>query len=152
MKKHLAAYIVLALTLAACIHPEKEKEAYLKKADFDPETRVLSLTASGDIDTALHQIIFLSGIREGGYGVLLNIGGAKSRQEIDSLKHKFRKLDINAVHDFDIQPDRPVDKHIEVAIEGAEFIWLFTGDKIPDVRHWINDVASMDGMLVVESK
>ena len=45
-------------------------------------------------------------------------------RELDSLKLKLRKLDINAIHSFEINENDSIPKNIKVAVEGSKFIWI----------------------------
>jgi len=127
--KNAHAYIVGLLLISSCINSDKEKKGYLSHADFDIESRVLSIASSTSIDTVLQQVIFLSGIKHDGYGILLDIDGSLLESKIDSLIYKFRKLDINAIHHFNVQSDQTVKNHVLVAIDDAKFIWMFPGNK-----------------------
>ena len=93
-------------------------------ADFNSETNTLQVDYINNPDTSLLEIVALSNVRKSGYGLLLNIDNAYSKPELDTLKLKFRKLDINAVHSFDIGTAESLPANIKVAMEDTKFIWI----------------------------
>jgi hypothetical protein len=117
----------------------------VKNADFDSKTNTLLIDYLNNPDTSLLQIIELSGIRKTGYGLLLNLDKSYSENEIKSIKLKLQKLDINAIHSFDITTNAPMEKKESIAMEDAMFIWVldrqntyrqsdFLGQKISEIQ------------------
>ncbi|MCB0806138.1 MAG: hypothetical protein KDC05_10100 [Bacteroidales bacterium] len=130
MKNQLLTYISFLFLLISCVNIQPEGESWLQNANFDPETRILKLPPDYNLDTVLQQIIFLSEIRKEGYGVLLNADATVQQKKIDQIIYKFRKLDINAVHQFNLPSQDSIPNHVKVAMEGAKFIWILDQDDI----------------------
>jgi len=113
----------------------RNDEAVVKNADFDSTTNSLYVDYLNNPDTSLLQIIQLSGIRKTGYGLLLNLDESYSENEIKSIKLKLQKLDINAIHSFDITTNAPMEKKESIAMEDAMFIWVLDRQN----THWQSD-------------
>ncbi|RLC53848.1 MAG: hypothetical protein DRH89_10155 [Candidatus Cloacimonadota bacterium] len=103
---------------------QNNPEVIVKNADFNSETNTLQVDYMNNPDTSLLEIVALSNVHKSGYGLLLNIDNAYSNPELDTLKLKFRKLDINAVHSFDVVSVETLPANIIVAMEDTKFIWI----------------------------
>ncbi|MDB4303983.1 hypothetical protein N9934_04270, partial [Desulfosarcina sp.] len=90
----------------------------------------LKVNYSSNPDTSLLQIVEFSNIRKSGYGILLNIENAFSKKELDELKLKFQKMDINAIHSFNISLTDTLESKVSIATEGAKFVWLLNTKNI----------------------
>ncbi|MCB2220234.1 MAG: hypothetical protein KQI35_07570 [Bacteroidetes bacterium] len=114
----------IALIFASCM-PD-DATLYLKSADFNPQHRVLGVDYATKPDTTLHQIILKSGIRESGYGIILNVDNSLTENESRELVHALQLQDINAVHVFHINSETTPENNVIVAIEQARFNWVFS--------------------------
>ena len=148
--------ILFAIVFNSCLPDHSEK--YLKQADFDHTTSTLAVNYKKNPDTTLQQIIMLSGIRKEGYGVLLNINKGASPALLDSIKNKFNKQDINAVHSFKWKSRETLPENIRVAIEDARFCWVFSTTDVNDKDStfqllWkaIETSRNKNGILVINS-
>jgi hypothetical protein len=114
----------IALFMISCM-PE-DARLYLKSADFNPQHRVLGVDYASKPDTTLHQIILKSGIRESGYGIILNVDNTLTENESRELLHALQLQDINAVHVFKIESETTPANNVIVAAEQARFNWVFS--------------------------
>lgn len=92
--------------------------------EYDQPSNSLKVDFLNDPEKSLRDIIHLSEIQKSGYGLLLNLDNSYSKSELDTLKRQFQKLDINAVHSFNIVSKDSLQNKIKIAIEGAQFIWI----------------------------
>ncbi len=97
-------------------------------SDFDPGSRTLFIDRGQSQDTSLRQVIALSGIRTSGYGLLVNVDSSASLSFLESLRDRFKKLDINAVHILPVNGDGLADNKTAAAVAGARFTWVFSDD------------------------
>jgi len=119
----------IPLCLIACLFflsfcTQKKNDLISKNADFNNLTNTLRIDYKNHPDTSLLQIIAFSNIRLAGFGVLLNMDNAFSKAELEALKLKFKMMDINAIHSYDISTKDTLRLKTQVAMEGAKFIWL----------------------------
>ena len=154
--KRLIKYCILFIGLALLSCMGEHDHAALSKAQFDERTNTLTVDFPDNTDTALQQIILFSKVRVSGYGLLLNLNNTLSRQSIEDIKERFKKLDINAVHDFNLSSAEEMDAKINVAIEGAKFIWVFSNDRnwaqqpeFHEVKQAIITSTRSGGVLVI---
>ena len=155
MSNYFLTYLSLLVAFSSCINLQPEDESWLKNADYDPEERILFLAPNYDLDTVLQQIIFLSEVRKEGYGVLLNVDGTVPQKQIDLIAYKFRKLDINAVHDFELPLTDTIPNHVKVAMEGAKFIWILNDDNQPEnYSRFLNtvEIIRSDSCIVIQDQ
>jgi len=130
--ERIIKYCILFSGLALLSCMGEQDNAAFSKAQFDEQTNTLTVNYPDNTDTTLQQIILFSKVRVSGYGLLLNFNSTLSRESIADLKERFKKLDINAVHDFNLSSAEEMDVKTRVAIEGAKFIWVFSKD-----RNWV---------------
>jgi len=132
MKKRIVIlwFVILALLFTYCSHDKSY--SFVTKADYNSVTHSLKVDYNNYPDTSLLEIIAFSNIRKSGYGLLLNLENSYSKSELDTLKRKFQKLDINAVHSFNISVNDSVPRNIQVAIEGSQFFWILEKEQ----SHW----------------
>lgn len=119
--------IILFLSIFAMlfIYCSRDKSySFVPNADYDPVSNSLKVDFLNDPEKSLQDIIHLSKIRKSGYGLLLNVDNSYSKSKLDTLKRQFQKLDINAIHSFDIVSKDSLQNKIKIAIEGAQFIWV----------------------------
>ena len=119
---------ILGFIFYSCI--QKNANPIIELADYDDKIHLLKVDYLNYPDTSLLEIIAFSNIRKSGYGVLLNLDSSYSKPELDALKLKFKRQDINAIHSFDITTTGVVQNHIRVAMDGAKFIWLLDKKQI----------------------
>ena len=112
---------------------QNNTHSIIENADHSSQTNYLKVDYSNNPDTSLLEIIALSNIRKSGYGLLLNVDYYYSQSELDTLKRKFQKLDINAVHSFNVLNSDSLQTKLKVATEGAQFIWIL--DDSQDWQH-----------------
>jgi len=124
----LITFFSLIILTSSCNF--KSNDNFIRDAGYDSQLHILGVNYPQEIDTSLLQVIHLSGIRDSGYGLLLNIDSSYSQKEIETLKLKLQKLDINAIHSFDIVLQDSLKKSIRIAMEGAKFIWLIKKDDL----------------------
>lgn len=124
------SFLFLLLISASCFN-EKEKQNF-ENVDFNEVTNTLTINFNENPDKSLQQIISVSEIRKNGYGVLLNINQSISGKDLDLIKLKLRKLDINAVHDFHVNGKLEQHGKIRSALRGAKFIWVFDSNNSLD--------------------
>ncbi|MBN2173352.1 MAG: hypothetical protein JW731_04430 [Bacteroidales bacterium] len=124
------------IALVACI--EQNAGPYLKTVIFDPESRILSIDPDKQQDTVFQQVIHFSGIRHKGYGLILNMDQAMTKEQVDSIKLKLQKLDINAIHDFKIFDTVSPPMNVVVAIENAKFCWILADSKNGNEMAFLN--------------
>lgn len=110
--------MILVSCLGNSNNPNIEIEGYII------ESHSLVVVTGDYSNSILNTIISLSGIRKDGYGVLLNFKKTVSNAEIDSLKLKLQKLDINAIHSFQISQTDSLPNHISIAAKNSKFIWI----------------------------
>lgn len=119
--------IILFLSTFAMlsIYCSRDKsKSFIPNSDYDSISHSLKVDFLNDPEKSLKDIINLSKVRKSGYGLLLNMDSAYSVSELDALKRKFQKLDINAVHSFDISLEESLQNKIPIAMDGAKFIWI----------------------------
>ena len=117
---------ILAGLLTSCM--SSPEAPFMKGARFDAGSRVLCVDYPHSPDTALRQIIYFSGVRKNGYGVLVNIDSAFPTSAVSALKEQFKKLDLNAIHDYQVDSREEVNALVLTAVEGARFTWVFSKD------------------------
>lgn len=127
--KRLIKYCILFIGLALLSCMGGQDNGAQSKAQFDERTNTLTVDFPDNTDTALQQIILFSKVKVSGYGLLLNFNSTLSHESIADIKDRFKKLDINAVHDFNLSSAEEMDAKINVAIEGAKFTWVFSNDR-----------------------
>jgi len=131
MKKgylYLATFGLLFLILVSCNN--NNDQDFFENAIYDGQLHILAVDYPNNIDTSFQQIIQFSNIRRSGYGILLNINDAYAKLEIDTLKRRLQKLDINSVHSFEIVLQDSVKRNVKVAMAGAKFIWILGQEKL----------------------
>lgn len=151
---NIFSLILLGVFFTNC--SQNNSDSIIENADFDPKTFTLKVNYLNNPDTSLLEIIALSNIRKSGYGLLLNVENYYSKSELDTLKRKFQKLDINAVHSFNISLEDSLQTKIQIAIDGAQFIWILDNK----IRNWqteslgnyISGIQTQDKSLIVLSK
>lgn len=116
--------IIIGMIFFQCSH--SKIDPIVEHADYNLQSHSLNIDYSTNPDTSLLQIIALSNIRKSGYGILLNMENSYSKSELDILILKFKKLDINAVHSFDLSQTEPLPHKVLVAMEGAKFVWILS--------------------------
>jgi len=148
---------VIGLMLSSCLHEPPEQ--YTKNADFSSKTRILRIDFESNPDTSLQQIILLSGIRNSGYGILLNVDNFCTETDIKKIKTKFKKQDINVVHEFSFDSDQNISGHILTGIERADFIWVlskndsvFNNPNFEKINRSIEKAISNNGILIVNQQ
>lgn len=124
----IAYLIIWGLIFLQCAH--SDIDPIIEQADYDQQSHTLHIDYSSNPDTSLLQIIALSNIRKSGYGLLLNIENSYTNSELDTLKLKFRRQDVNAIHSFNIFPSQALKRKVSVAMEGAAFIWILNRNNI----------------------
>lgn len=149
------AFLIL-ISFTSCL-PDHSAE-YLRNVDYDKSSSTLRVNYQENPDTSLQQIIILSDIRKEGYGVLLNIDRSVSQAQLDSIKYKFKKQDINAVHSFNWNTGDALPKIIHVALEGSRFNWIFSKQDMihndslfADIKKAIETSITKGGIYVINS-
>lgn len=126
--------LLLLLLLVSVSCQFQQGDDNIKNAIYDSQLHILGVDYPVNKDTSLQQLIHFSNIRKEGYGILLNIDSSYTVQEINTLKLKLQKQDINAIHSYDIGLQDSLKKSIRVAMEAAEFIWLIEKDDL-NLKH-----------------
>lgn len=124
---HICFFSLLVITFSCSLN---QSESFINDAIYDSQLHIIGVDYPETTDTSLQQVIHFSNIRKRGYGVLINIDSSYSQQEIDDLNLKLQKLDINAIHSYDIRLQDSLKNSIRVALEGAMFIWLIENDEL----------------------
>lgn len=157
MNKNLLSVAILSLVLLSCLRDDTS--IYMDSANFNEDHRILSINYEKEPDTALRQIIYQSGARKNGYGIILNVDNSLSANEIKQLTYDFQLHDINAVHSFNVQSGEKPKSNILVAIEQARFVWVFSenmynlsGSDCQPVVKALHKAAQADGILVIQDK
>lgn len=124
-KQSFYIFLLFTLFLGACYHSTNElsKDDY---TNYDTGLNLLGVDYSGDSKKSIKQVIEFSNIRKSGYGVLINIESSYSKAELDAIKLKLQKEDINAIHSFDVNQNDSIMKNVFVAMEGAQFVWFLS--------------------------
>ncbi len=120
--------IIIGTIFFQCSH--SKIDPIVEHADYNLQSHSLNIDYSANPDTSLLQIIALSNIRKSGYGILLNVEDSYSKSEMDTIIYKFKKLDINAVHSFDLSQTDTVPHKVLVAMEGSKFVWILSKKNI----------------------
>ncbi len=124
---HICFLSLLIITFSCSFN---QSESLIDDAVYDNQLHIIGVDYPETTNTSLQQVIHFSDIRKRGYGVLLNIDSSYSQKEIDDLKLELQKLDINAIHSYDIGLQDSLKNSIRVALEGAMFIWLIENDDL----------------------
>lgn len=124
MKKIMTFFILVICMLGLNFCSQNNNDSIFENANYDSKTNTLKVDYSNNPDTSILQIIALSNIRQTGYGILLNIENTYPKSDLDALKLKFQKVDINAIHSYDISLTDSLEAKVQIAIEGAKFVWL----------------------------
>ena len=119
----------IPLCLIACLFSlsfcsQKKNDLISNNANFNNLTNTLTVDYKNHPDTSLLQIKAFSNIKQSGYGLLLNIENAYTKSDLEALKLKFKMMDINAIHTYDISLKDTLQLKTQVAMKGAKFIWL----------------------------
>jgi len=118
----ILSLIVSMVIINSC--NQTKNNSVLENANYNLQQHNLVVDYQLNPDTSLLQIIEFSDIRKSGYGILLNIDNNLSKTEMDELKLKFQKLDINAIHSFNVSLTDTLDSKVRIAMEGAKFVWI----------------------------
>lgn len=145
------------LMLVSCLHDREE--AYLKSILFDDPHRIMGVDYGSNADTAIQQIIFKSGVRSKGYGVILNVDHALTVKGAANIIEEFKHEDINAVHVFDVQTGQDPANNIVVAVKNARFTWVFasniydlSGEDCRNMLDAFHQSTANGGILVINKK
>lgn len=124
MKKFVLSLslVICFIILDSCTY--NKNDSITENAEYNGQTNMLKIDFTNKPDTSLLQIIAYSNIQKSGYGVLLNIENSYSKSDLDALKLKFQKLDINAIHNYNISLRDTLELKTRVAMKGAKFVWL----------------------------
>lgn len=124
-------FIIFLSTFAMLlIYCSRDKSISLApNSDYDPISFNLKVDFLNDPIKSLQDIISISKIRKSGYGLLLNLDNSYSKSEIDTLKRQFQKIDINAIHSFNVKEQDTLKSNVQIAMKGAKFIWLLRKNK-----------------------
>lgn len=125
---YILCFVFCGLLFMQC--SQNKPSGVIDNADYTNQTNTLKVDYQNNPDTSLLQILSFSNIRKSGYGLLLNIDNSFSKSDIDTLKYKFQKLDINAIHSYDVVSVNKLPNHIKVALEDAKFIWILDESNI----------------------
>lgn len=129
MKKITTSFFLVFCSLILNSCSQVKTDSIIENADYNAQTHTLKIDYITNPDTSLLQIISFSGIRQSGYGLLLNHENSYSESELNALKFKFKKLDINAIHSYDISSLDSIKLKTKTAIEGAKFVWILDNSK-----------------------
>lgn len=128
LQLQILSFLFLLVFSSSCQY--QQSVDYIENAAYHSQLHILGIDYPVNVDTSLQQIIYFSGIREKGYGIILNIDSCFTMQEINTLKLRLQRQDINAIHNYNIELQDSLKKSIGVAMEGAKFIWLLTDEEI----------------------
>ena len=124
--KYCFVTLIILSSFYSCRHHNSDKIS--SGLEFDQDLSLLGIDYAKIPEKSIRQIIQLSKIRSAGYGILLNLNNSISESQLDTLKRKFQKEDINAVHCFDITKGDSMQVRIMFAVEGAKFIWILNNN------------------------
>ena len=155
--KYFLAISFTIITFASCLRDDAS--IYLSSINFNEDHKILSINYNSNPDTAIHQIIYKSGVRKKGYGLLLNVDQSASSDELKKLTYQFQLQDINAVHSFDINSGETPNHNVIVALEQARFIWIFSnnmynlsGNECQPVIQAVKQATNSGAILVIDEK
>lgn len=124
MRKCATILFLSTLAMLSIYCSRDKSNSVVTNLEYDQPSNSLKVDFLNDPEKSLRDIIHLSEIQKSGYGLLLNLDNSYSKSELDTLKRQFQKLDINAVHSFNIVSKDSLQNKIKVAMEGAQFIWI----------------------------
>lgn len=124
MKK--IGWIIIVVTCMVMLNScdQNKNDSFINSANYNSPQHTLFVNFTANPDTSLLQIIEYSEIRKSGYGLLLNVENTYLKSELDALKLKLQKLDINAIHSYNISLTDTLESKVSIAMEGAKFVWL----------------------------
>ncbi|MEZ5195390.1 MAG: hypothetical protein R2764_03005 [Bacteroidales bacterium] len=130
MKKLFPVFVLIPIFLFACMSQKEKISSEEGASRYDETLHLLGVDFADHPQKSIEKVIWYSGIRKSGYGILLNVHNAFAEPEIDTLKMKFQKEDINAIHRFDINLSDTLKNRVFVAMQGARFIWVLKNGEL----------------------
>lgn len=124
----LAGLTLLIVFISSCNFGSKNNS--INKIENDQTQKQAFLIENSPISKeTISEMIEKSGIRKGGYVVIITSPFDDAKSIANNLKQKFYIQELTAVHIFNFEPDSSVKKTELLAIENASIICVLDGNK-----------------------